>query len=249
MAEVRGLDHGPQIVFLHGWGTSRQSLRDLAYLFQHTHRVHLLDLPGFGDAPPPPHDWGTPQYAALVQRYLASRVQGPFLLVGHSFGGRLTVRVAAAGSPGPRGIVLIGVPGLPQPPFSRKRLRRLWIRWLRKAAWAAEPIAGRRFLDWHTQRYASRDYRNAGAMREVFVRTVNEDLSDLAPRITCPALLLWGTHDDEAPTWLAEKYKSLMDGRATLKLLPHKDHFPFNGTGAHLCAFKIREWLRTLPDA
>jgi hypothetical protein len=37
----------------------------------------------------------------------------------------------------------------------------------------------------------------------------------------------------------------LLDGHATLEMLPHKDHHLYSGTGAHLCAFKIRSWLDT----
>jgi hypothetical protein len=29
-------------------------------------------------------------------------------------------------------------------------------------------------------------------------------------------------------------------------MLPHKDHFLYSGTGAHLCAFKIRAWLNVI---
>ena len=55
------------LVFLHGWGGSRESLRGIGTLFQHAFRVHLIDLPGFGDAPPPPPDWDTIHYTDLVQ--------------------------------------------------------------------------------------------------------------------------------------------------------------------------------------
>src|SRR6185436_11560207 len=70
--EVRGLavNHGhPHLVLLHGWGSNRESLRGLATLFEHTHTVHLIDLPGFGEAHSPPSDWGTIQYTDLVQQY------------------------------------------------------------------------------------------------------------------------------------------------------------------------------------
>jgi hypothetical protein len=40
-----------------------------------------------------------------------------------------------------------------------------------------------------------------------------------------------------------------MSDRATLDVLPHKDHHLYSATGAHLCAFKIRRWLDTLPGA
>ena len=77
----------------------------------------------------------------------------------------------------------------------------------------------------------------------IFVKVVNEDLTESARAVACPALLIWGTDDTETPPWLAFRYAALMDGRATLDLLPHKDHHLYTGTGAHLCAFKIRDWL------
>ena len=95
MAEVSGAVSGRQLVFLHGWGGSRDSLRGIGVLFQHTARIHLVDLPGFGEAPPPPSSWGTLEYADLVQQYLLERVHGETILVGHSFGARVTLRLAA----------------------------------------------------------------------------------------------------------------------------------------------------------
>ena len=59
-------------------------------------------------------------------------------------------------------------------------------------------------------------------MRQIFVRIVNEDLTESARTIACPTLLLWGTDDRETPPWLARRYWELIDGRATLEWLPHK---------------------------
>jgi pimeloyl-ACP methyl ester carboxylesterase len=78
---------------------------------------------------------------------------------------------------------------------------------------------------------------------------VNEDLTESAKSIECPVLLLWGTDDRETPPSLASRYQQLLDGRATISLLPHKDHYLYTGTGAHLCAFKIRSWLPAHVDA
>src|SRR5579862_8915644 len=65
--ETRGTAAGHHIVFLHGWGANRDSLRGIAVLFEATHSIHLIDLPGFGDAPLPPAAWGTIEYANLVE--------------------------------------------------------------------------------------------------------------------------------------------------------------------------------------
>jgi pimeloyl-ACP methyl ester carboxylesterase len=169
----------------------------------------------------------------------------------------VSVSVAAGQSEQIRGIVLIGVPGLPQPALSARRVRRWGIRILRRGLQLVRPVLdglrsrsrpGTRAVEWHTKRFGSKDYLAAGALRPILVRIVNEDLTGSASKIACPALLIWGTDDAETPPWLAYGYQRLIGRRATLALLPHKDHFPFSGTGAHLCGYRLREWLRTDVD-
>jgi pimeloyl-ACP methyl ester carboxylesterase len=246
--EVSGESTTHHLMFLHGWGGNRESLRGIATLFQHTHRVHLIDLPGFGEAPLPPADWDTVHYTDLVQQYLLERIHGSVILVGHSFGGKICIRLAARHLAPVRAMVLIGVPGLPQPTMSRVGVRRAGIRWLRRLLRALQPVIGSRGVDWHTKKFGSRDYLAAGELRSIFVRIVNEDLTESAQLIACPTLLLWGTDDTETPPWLGSRYKEIIGTRATLDWLPHKDHFPFNGTGAHLCGYRMREWMKDLGD-
>ncbi len=242
--EISGDAVSRHIVFLHGWGGNRESLRGIATLFQHTHRVHLLDLPGFGEAPPPPESWGTVEYADLVQQYLLEQVRGTVVLVGHSFGGRVSVRLASRRLTQIRDLVLLGVPGLPQPALSKVRLRRWGIRALRKGLIALKPLVGEGGVRWHTARFGSKDYQAAGALRSILVQTVNEDLTESAKRIACPALLVWGTDDTDTPPWLAARYASLIGAKATVSLLPHKDHHLYTGTGAHLVGQQMRTWLK-----
>ncbi len=241
--EASGEPTSGHLVFLHGWGQNRESLRGIATLFQHTHRVHLLDLPGFGEAPPPPPDWDTIHYTDLVQQWVLDRLGRPVVIVGHSFGGRISVRLAARHLPSVRGLVLMGVPGLPQSPLSRVRIRRSAIRTVRRVLKGLRPLIGSRGVDWHTKTFGSRDYLASGTLRPVFVRIVNEDLTESAQSVAVPTLLIWGSDDTEAPPWLAERYRALIGARATLELFPHKDHHLYSGTGAHLCGTKIRSWL------
>jgi pimeloyl-ACP methyl ester carboxylesterase len=242
---VKTPDH---LVFLHGWRLDRESLRGIGILFQSAFRVHLIDLPGFGDLPAPPPDWDTNKYADLVQAYLSAHVSGPVVLVGHSFGGRVALRLAARRPTHLAGLVLMAVPGLPARGWSRARLRRIGIRALRRVLTLIGALTGPGPLAWHTRRFGSRDYLAAGELRSVFIRAVNEDLTDSARATICPVLLIYGSDDTETPPDLAFRYAALMDGRATIDVLPHKDHHLYAGTGAHLCAFKIRGWLGGLAS-
>jgi pimeloyl-ACP methyl ester carboxylesterase len=245
---VFGVESPHHLVLLHGWGANRDSLRGIGTLFQHTHQIHLIDLPGFGEAPPPPGEWDTIHYADLVQQYFLDRLRGGIVLAGHSFGGRVSVRLGARRLPQIKAIVLMGVPGLPQPAWSRRALRRSWIRTLRRVAIALKPILGQGPIDWHTRTYGSKDYLAAGHLRAILVKTVNEDLSESARTIACPVLLVWGTDDTETPPWLADAYRRLIGDKSSVVLLPHKDHFLYSGTGAHLIGQKMRAWLEGLGD-
>lgn len=242
--EVLGGSTSPHLVFMHGWGRTRDSLRAIGGLFERSHRVHLLDLPGFGEAPPPPPDWDTTNYTDLVKHYVLARLAGPVVLVGHSFGGRIAVRLAAARLPKIQRIVLMSVPGLPVHQRLQVRIRRGAIRRLRRMLTLVRPVLGQAPLEWHTRRFGSKDYLAAGILRPVLVRVVNEDLTESVTMVECPALLLWGADDTETPPSVAHEYLRLLGGRSTLHLLPHKDHHLYTGTGAHLCAFKIRSWLQ-----
>ena len=241
--EIGGQGSDQHIVFLHGWGSNRESLRGVATLFENLYLVHLLDLPGFGDAPVPPDDWDTTKYADLVEQYLRCELSGSVTLVGHSFGGRVALRLAARRVPAVRALVLMAVPGLPLPRWSRRRLRASAIRGLRRTLTLIRPMLGAGPINWHTRTFGSKDYLSAGKMRSVFIRAVNEDLTDTARAVACPTLLLWGAEDGETPVWLATRFRRLIAGPTTLEILPHKDHYLYTSTGAHLCAFKIRQWL------
>jgi pimeloyl-ACP methyl ester carboxylesterase len=80
-------------------------------------------------------------------------------------------------------------------------------------------------------------------LRPVLVRVVNEDLRESAEAVECPTLLIYGADDRETPPALGAEYKRIIGKQAQLHVLPHKDHHLYAGTGAHLCAYKIRSWL------
>jgi pimeloyl-ACP methyl ester carboxylesterase len=158
-----------------------------------------LDLPGFGATAPPPAAWGAADYADCVAAVI-DEMAVPVVVVGHSFGGRVAVHLAASRPELVRGLVLTGVPLLRvRPPRRPARGYRL-VRRLHRAG-----LVGEDRMEAARQRYGSADYRAVqGVMRQVHVTAVAETYEDQLAAIGCPVSLVWGDDDAEVPLAVAE---------------------------------------------
>ena len=101
---------GYPVLFLHGWGASSQAFRGIIGHLEKHFSVYALDLPGFGQSPPPARVWGTAEYAQLAADFMAEKQIEKPILIGHSFGGRLSIRLGAKGLA--KKIILVDSAGL-----------------------------------------------------------------------------------------------------------------------------------------
>ena len=185
-SEVYG-DGSPRVLALHGWGRRgadfRQSLHDLSAL--------APDLPGFGASPAPDSVIGAEGYADIVAQIL-DVFDGPPVLVGHSFGGRVAVCLAAKMPERVGPLVLTGVPLLrraSKPPSLGYRI----VRKLNEFGLFSDD-----HLEAERQKRGSADYRAAdGLMREILVKVVNESYEDQLQQIARPVKMIWGQNDQE----------------------------------------------------
>lgn len=243
---------GPWVVMLHGWGQNLQSLHPLGELIARDAKVLLIDLPGFGKSPLPEGasnsggGWSTDQYADAVWELLKERGIDNPILVGHSFGGRISVRLSAKYPESVRGLILIGSHGIPRERTLAEQVRIKWISTLVKSAKSIDAIAGTDlFKTKLAPKFGSTDYKAAGELKNTLVKTVNENLSSQAAMIKAPSLLLWGAKDMETPPDIGRAYNRLIKG-SKLVILEGKDHYPFNDVGSHLCAFHMTPFLERL---
>ena len=193
----------PEVLALHGWGRRgsdfRQSLQGISYI--------ALDLPGFGATPVPVAATGAAGYARAIEPAM-SALPDRVVLVGHSFGGRVAVHLAATHPERFGGLILTGVPLL-----KRKSGRKppLIFGMARRAARLG--IMPASVMERLRRRYGSADYRAAtGVMREVLVAAVNESYEDQLALLRLPVLLLWGADDAEVPVEVAESAAGLLNG-------------------------------------
>ncbi|SES25358.1 Pimeloyl-ACP methyl ester carboxylesterase [Streptomyces sp. yr375] len=101
-------------LYVHGLGGSSQNWSALMALLDGVVASEAVDLPGFGDSPPPDDgNYSITAHARAVIRYLDSTGRGPVHLFGNSLGGAVSTRVAAVRPDLVRTLTLIS-PALPE---------------------------------------------------------------------------------------------------------------------------------------
>lgn len=238
-----GESTGMPVLWGHGWGQDHRAFEPMAESIRQG-RHFLLDFPGFGKSPIPPAAWGTADYADAIAEWVRQNFNRPIAWVGHSFGGRVGIQLAARHPEIVAGLFLIATPGL-----KRKRP-------LHKSVYMQGQVLTFKLLnnfvplgmvdeDWLKKRFGSKDYKNAGAMRGIFVKVVNEDLSAQARQITCPVKLVYGRLDEEAPPEIGERLSKLIR-KSELILLDDEDHYTVLGEGRHQVASLLGRFLKEI---
>ncbi len=95
---------GQILVLLHGWarGLSKEKYSNLINLLSKNFRVIALDFPGFGGSDQPPCPWGVDSYAKLVVNFLTKLKVKPIAIIGHSFGGKVAIKLTATNMTRPK---------------------------------------------------------------------------------------------------------------------------------------------------
>lgn len=193
----------PRVLALHGWGRRgadfSSSLEGLDAL--------SLDLPGFGASPPPAEAIGAHGYARLISPAL-DLFDGPPVVVGHSFGGRVAVALQHDRPGSCAGLVLAGTPLVHR--SGRRRKPPLAYRVARAAHRLG--LVGDEAMERRRRRHGSADYRAVtGVMREILVQVVNESYEEELAGLDLPVHLLWGADDREVPVEVAERARVLIE--------------------------------------
>jgi pimeloyl-ACP methyl ester carboxylesterase len=208
----------PSVIALHGWSRDSSDWDDVL----RGEDALALDLPGFGNTPVPDAAWGTPEYAEVVVDAICNVAAPPFTLVGHSFGGRVAVQIAASRPELVAGLVLTGAPlyrrAAPAKPLATFRAAKA----LHRAGILSDAL-----MDRMRHRYGSADYRaTSGVMRALFVKVINENYDAPITAIGAsevPVFLVWGEHDREVPLSVASRIHAAIGG-STLRVVPGAGH-------------------------
>ena len=195
-----GNKKGDTIVLLHGWGQNIQMMQMLGEPFKDKFRIIAVDFPGFGNSEEPKEVMNVSDYTTVIEKLLKKlNVKNP-ILIGHSFGGRVSVKFASRNDV--KKVILLS-PALRG--HDKKGLKTKILKFLKT-------VPGIKNLEgWAKNHIGSRDYKAASPMmKQVLVKTVNEDLSDDAKKIKAPVILIYGDMDSEVPEEDTKEYERLI---------------------------------------
>lgn len=230
LIEYRKEGGGPAVLLLHGWGATLGTFDQLAaHLVETGHTVYRFDFPGFGSSPHPGAAWSVGDYVDLTAAFIGKmKIKKLKAVVGHSFGGRVIIKGVATGKLRPERLILMAAAGIrPKPTFRKAAFTA--IAKTGKVVTALPGLAGvRQKLQKKLYSAAgSSDYLQAGAMQQIFINTIKEDLTEYLDKITRPTLLVWGEHDTETP--LADgKIMQQHIASAELVVVPQAGHFVYD---------------------
>lgn len=235
---IQTLGEGFPVLLLHGWGGEIASMLPVAQrLAQGDFACHLIDLPGFGQSDTPSAAWTVQDYVDCVLDYIAQHDLQQVHLIGHSFGGRISIKLSAQHPESVKRVVLTDSAGVIPQKTWRSRVyyttRRTIFTLLKfPIAKLAEPAV----RAWFQKRYGSADYQavleRSPAFAQTFRNVIAEDLVPDAENIQAPTLLIWGELDFDTP---------LRDAKILEAAIPDAGLVVLDGTGHYA-------YLERLPD-
>lgn len=260
-AEARGCrlrclvaGEGEPVLLVHGLGGAAANWLALAPLLLPGRRLLVPELPGHGGSSPLP---AAPSLNAYADR-LASALEGPAAVIGHSLGGAIALRLAIRRPELVSALVLAGaagitsatrqvryaltVTGLLKPgkriaPYRQRVARSAVLKTLVFGRWgAADPPALPREM---AEAFLSGPERHTDTVSAAKALVRDDPRGDL-DRVRCPVLLLWGARDNQLPIGDAFEYARRL--RAPLRTIADCGHLLI-GERPEACADAIESFL------
>ncbi len=199
---------GPDLLFIHGWASSRRMWAHLSSSLASAYRCWAIDLPGFGDSDKPAEEWySISNYTAIVSSFMQAAHMRAARIIGHSMGGMIAFDLAASHADQVERLVAIN----PVVTGRRTSLRPLahWgpgqrlLHWtLRVSPRVLQPVLRHRLGDrlHHGVKYIRRrteDFAKstAGSLWSSGRAVLGHDLSPRLAHITAPTLIVVGDQD------------------------------------------------------
>jgi len=201
------------ILILHWWNLSAEKFEPLQIEFRKRgYKVYCPDLPGFGKSEFPEKPLFLVDYVNFIKDFLSKNKLDKVIIIGHSFGGRISIKMTYKKPNLVQSLILTGAPGaMPIP-----KCKVVFFILLAKVGKEVFKLPFFKFFQDKARIFlykiarASDYYNTDEKMQETFKNIVRENLEPSLSKINVPTLLLWGREDKIIPLWVAEKMNKLI---------------------------------------
>lgn len=210
------------LVFLHGWGVDSKLWFKIApELINQNYSLYFLDLPGFGQSQIPETAYGVDDYKKIVYEFIKKMELNNINLVGHSFGGRISIKMAAENPGFLKKIILVDTAGIVTASLIKKMSALV--------AKIISPIFKLSFMKPLRKKLyflIGSEYLENEKLSEIFSNVVSEDLTRLLTFIKKPTLIIWGKNDKITPLYYGELMNKFI-AKSKLVVFENAGHFSF----------------------
>lgn len=189
------LGEGRPFLILHGWGSKSDKWEKTAvFLSRKGFKTIIPDLPGFGKSEMAESAWTLDDYCDFVKKFAEFLKLDKFYLLGHSFGGAVSVKFCLKHSQKVEKLYLVASSCVRKKNIKKRIL--LAISKIFKV-FSFIPLFRKAFYKFIVRKS---DYiYTKGVMKETFLKIVKEDLSPFLSSVKTPAVIIWGDKDDVIP--------------------------------------------------
>lgn len=188
------IGEGKPLLILHGWGSRSDNWQKVGeMLVKNGLKVIIPDLPGFGESEKPPKAWNLDDYCDFIEEFIKALNLEKFYLLGHSFGGALAVKCSLKFPEKIDKLFLVSAAC-----FRRKALRKKIFYVIAKILkiFSFLPFYPRFRKGFYKFIVRKTDYPYAeGTMKDIYLKIIKQDLSDVLPRVQIPTIIIWGEKD------------------------------------------------------
>lgn len=213
---------GKNLIMLHGWGQDVSTFwPDLDYLKDDL-TIWLIDLPGFGRSEPPKEKYDSGDYAKIIAEFIKKNGIKNVTILGHSFGGKVAIRVASEYPKLVDKLILVGASGLKPYASLKKYISFILAKIIKHTLPNFFNFKSKIRKDFY--RKIESDYADAGRLRGVYLKTIREDLTEYLKKIDQQTLIIWGDQDRAVPLKYGKKMYQLIKN-SKMVILEDKGHF------------------------
>ena len=210
------------VVFLHGWRSNAMIWRPILESFHSTYRLYAIDFPGFGNSELPRAGLHLKDYSDIVAGFVEKLDLKRVCVVGHSFGGRVAIKLAVNHPALIERMVLVDSGGI-RSSETRRRIITTFAKILHPVF--ALPLL-RTLRPRIYNMLGAADYLATPELRQTFLNIIEEEPTPYLNQVRCSTLIVWGEKDQEAPL-SAGQTKAKLIPRARLVVFPMSGHFSF----------------------